>query len=128
MDAVTRAASEGLVIGGLYYSRWFHPPEDNRDPDVRSYRYFWMFCPDGTIASAPVIAEPEKITDWFTCDNATIRNGALTWQDNKFITEMHYAGGDMNWHLDILDTAALHLTPVNAPEDRLPLHLDLYQP
>ena len=128
MDAVTRAASEGLVIGGLYYSRWYHPPDDNQDPDARSYRYFWMFCPDGGIASAPVIAEPGKITSWFTCENATIRNGTLGWADGKYTADMRYAGGDMTWHLELLDTGALHLTPAGSPEDRLPLHLDLYVP
>ncbi|MCI4643350.1 MAG: hypothetical protein MRY64_01030 [Hyphomonadaceae bacterium] len=125
---MTRAASEGLVIGGLYYSRWHHPPEDNRDPDRTSYRYFWTFCPDGAIASAPVIAEPDRITSWFTCENTTIRNGTLTWQAGRFLAQMRYAGGDMNWHLEILASGALHLTPQDRADAPLPLHLDLFTP
>lgn len=128
MDAVRRAKAAGLVIAGLYYSRWITPTEDNRDADRVSYRYFWMFCPDGAIASAPVLAEPAKITGWFTCDNTTLRNGKLAWQDGEFLAQMRYASGTMTWHLEILDTGALHLLPAGELDGRLPLHLDLFTP
>lgn len=127
MDAVGRAQAAGLVIGGLYYSKWIKPPEDNRDPDRASYRYYWMFCPDGAIASAPVTAEPGKITGWFTCDNTTLRNGHLRWQENRFVAEMRYSTGTMNWMLEILTSGAVHLMPEGAADGRLPLHLDLHE-
>ena len=121
MTPVEFAHGLGLKFGELYVTRWFHPPADNRDPDARSFRYFLMFCPDGQIASAPVMAEPAQVRSWFTCGNESLLKGRLGISGRELIVDMtHDDGRQIGWRVDVLDPESLHL--VTLGEDDTILH------
>lgn len=113
MTPAEYAHSLGLQFSQLYMTRWYHPPDDNRDPDALSFRHYRMFCPDGSILSAPVMAEAERIRSWFNCDKDHLRKGKLVIEQDQLIAEMLLADGEqLNWRIQIIDPKTIDLTPL----------------
>lgn len=113
MTPAEYAHSLGLQFSQLYVTRWYHPPDNNRDPDALSFRHYRMFCLDGCILSAPVMAEPEQIRSWFNCDKDHLRKGKLVIEQDQLLAEMRLADGEqVKWLIEIRDPKAIDLTPL----------------